>query len=54
MDSVKRSAGCLFLLIFLAFCVFLCFTGVVGCGKMKVWGLEFLSWPGLVRIRLVE
>ena len=24
MDSVKRSAGCLFLLIFLAFCVFLC------------------------------
>ena len=35
MDSVKRSAGCLFLLIFLAFCVFLCFTGVVGCGKMK-------------------
>lgn len=35
MDSVKRSAGCLFLLIFLAFCAFLCFTGVVGCGKMK-------------------
>ena len=35
MDSVKRSAGCLFLLIFLASCVFLCFTGVGGCGKMK-------------------
>lgn len=38
MDSVKRSAGCLFLLIFwlfVSFCVFLCFTGVVGCGKMK-------------------